>query len=346
MTKAISVSQLNQFCMDSLLDCGLNKTTSKMVSEVLITTDTFGVFSHGIKSLIHYVKKLKNGGINPKAFPSIISEGPAWAIINGHNSMGMISSIFAMNIAINKAKYSGIAYVGVQNCNHFGAAGYYANMATKYDMLGLAMSNSCPTMAIPGGYKSILGTNPFAYSIPTNNDPIFLDIASSVIAGGKLCEYDKVPEGWLIDSEGNPSSDPSIYPSRGCLLPFAGHKGYGLAIMIETLSSVLSNALMMSEVQNWIDADTKQSTNNGSAFLAFNIGAMIPINKFKNRIDQMSKEIHETPRIKGCKKIYLPGEKEWENRKEALKNGIIFPKHVINNIKELSNLLNIKPNWI
>jgi len=129
----------------------------------------------------------------------------------------MITSVFAMNAAIEKARTSGVAYVGVRNSCHFGAAGYYVNLATKADMIGLAMANDIPSMVAPGARKAVMGTNPFAYAAPAGKeDPVFLDIASSAVAGGKIriaqALGQKVPDTWLVDAEGVPTTDPFAYP--------------------------------------------------------------------------------------------------------------------------------------
>ena len=188
-----------------------------MTIDVLVTTDTFGVFTHGVKCLRGYVTRLRAGGLKADAVPRVDREGPAWAIVDGQSALGMVTSVFAMNTAIEKAKTAGIAYVGVRNSCHFGAAGYYANLAAKADMIGMAMANDYPSMAILGAKKAVLGTNPFAYAVPAGkNDPIFLDIASSTVAGGKVriaqTKNQKVPDTWMVDTDGMPTTDPFLYP--------------------------------------------------------------------------------------------------------------------------------------
>ena len=206
----------------------------------------------------------------------------------------MVTSVFAMNKAIEKAKTAGIAYVGVRNSCHFGAAGYYANLAAKADMIGMAMANDYPSMAILGAKKAVLGTNPFAYAVPAGkHDPIFLDIASSTVAGGKVriaqTKNQRVPETWMVDTDGIPTTDPFLYPQSAFLLPFAGHKGYGIALMIENLAGVLTGTGAMYDLNNWIEGPKDIPTNHGAAFLAFNVGAITPLDAFKNRVDQVDR---------------------------------------------------------
>ena len=208
----------------------------------------------------------------------------------------MVTSVFAMDTAVRKARTAGIAYVGVRNSCHFGAAGYYALLAAKADMLGLAMANDTPSMAVPGSKQAVLGTNPFAYAVPAGEeDPIFMDIASSAVAGGKVRIFQelnqKVPDTWLVDAEGVPTSDPFVYPYKGALMPFAGHKGYGFAAMIETLSGMLTAGATMAQIRGWIDSDPSLPTQHCAAFLALNVGAITPLPEFKGRIDTMVRDI-------------------------------------------------------
>src|SRR5208337_1020331 len=144
-------------------------------------------------------------GLKADAVPRIEREGPGWAIVDGQSALGLVTSVFAMNAAIEKARKTGIAYVGARNSCHFGAAGYYVNLAAKADMIGLAMANDTPSMVTPGARKPVLGTNPFSYAIPAGDeDPIFLDIASSAVAIGKIriakALGQKVPDTWLVDN--------------------------------------------------------------------------------------------------------------------------------------------------
>lgn len=350
-TKVVRIADLEKFCVAVLQKCGLNEKDAKQTADVLVTTDACGVFTHGTKALKGYVRRLRGGGLKPNAVPQIHAEGPAWAIVDGQSAIGMVTSAFAMNTAIQKAKTAGVAYVGVRNSCHFGAAGYYANMAAKADMIGMAMANDIPSMVAPGSRKAVLGTNPFAYAVPAGkNEPIFLDIASSAVAGGKVriaqSLGQKVPNNWLVDTDGIPTTDPFAYPFAGSLMPFAGHKGYGIAMMIETFASVLSGAAMTWDVGAWIDSDPALPTHHGAAFLAVNVGAMMPIDVFKGRVDKLISEIHQTPKAKGAERIYVPGEMEWDKRREAIANGIPLPEDVRASLKSLADELQLTVEWL
>jgi LDH2 family malate/lactate/ureidoglycolate dehydrogenase len=350
-TISISAADLTEFCVAALLKCSVSEADARLTVDVLVTTDTYGVFTHGVKCLRGYVIRLRAGGLKADARPRVDREGPAWAIVDGQCALGMVTSVFAMNKAIEKAKTAGIAYVGVRNSCHFGAAGCYANLAAKADMIGMAMANDYPSMAILGAKKAVLGTNPFAYAVPAGKcDPIFLDIASSTVAGGKVriaqTKNQKVPETWMVDTNGIPTTDPFLYPQSAFLLPFAGHKGYGIALMIENLAGVLTGTGAMWDLNNWIDGRKDIPTNHGAAFLAFNVGAITPLDAFKNRVDKLIEDIHETPKAKGTDRLYVPGEMEWQNRRAALANGIVLPPDVVESLRGLASDIGLQATWL
>ena len=167
----VPVKRLEEFCLDVLGRCGVGAEHARQTTDVLVTTDTFGVFTHGTKALRGYVRRLRAGGLKADAVPEICAEGPAWATVDGHSGLGMVTSIFAMNTAMRKAKTVGTAYVAVRNSCHFGAAGYYANLAAAAGMFGMAMANDTPSMAVPGSRSAVMGTNPFAYAVPAGSEP-------------------------------------------------------------------------------------------------------------------------------------------------------------------------------
>ena len=185
--KAIQVDELLRFAQAALEAAGVGAEDARTIANTLVTTDTFGVFSHGTNNLYNYIRKIQAGGLDAKAVPTVEKEGPSWAIVNGNAAMGMVSSCKAMELATQKAKKTGIAYVGVHNSCHFGAAGYYANLAAQQGLLGIAMSNTDPNMAIPGSRDVAIGNNPFSFAAPLKNGKsVFLDIALSGAAALKI----------------------------------------------------------------------------------------------------------------------------------------------------------------
>jgi LDH2 family malate/lactate/ureidoglycolate dehydrogenase len=347
----IPVADLEAVTMEALRKCGMSEADARTTTDVLVSTDAMGVLTHGTKALRGYVKRLRGGGLKANAVPEVQSEGPTWAIVNGNSAIGMVTSVFAMKKAIEKAKSIGMAYVGVQNSCHFGAAGYYAVMAAKAGMIGMAMANDYPTMVVPGARKPVLGTNPFSFSVPAGKeDPIFLDIASSAVAGGKVRIFQalnkKVPDTWLVDKEGVPTTDPFMYPQDASLMPFAGHKGYGIALMIETFAGVLSGGAFRWDVKSWIDDDPSWQTNHGAAFLVIDASQILSKNEFEKRVDSMIEDIHQTPPAKGSDHVLLPGEIEWTKQRAAQKDGIALTEDVIESLRGLASDLDMKVSWL
>jgi ureidoglycolate dehydrogenase (NAD+) len=343
----IEAEVLTEFVIRALTSFGLREEDATTVADVLVTTDTWGTFSHGTNHLHNYCRKIKAGGIDAKAQPEIVNEGLAWARIDGHGAIGMVPAHFGMKTAVAKARAAGIGFATVSGGGHFGAAGYYANLAAQEGMIGIAMSNSDPNMTVPGGRGHVIGNNPFSYAIPNGDEPpIFLDIALSVVAASKVLSAKKrgesIPADWIVDGDGIATTDTGGYPETGSLQPMGGHKGYGLAFMIEAIAGALSGAALVQEVPSWL-FHLASRPNLGHAFIAINVEAMMPASEFAERTKRAAMLIREAPRAKGADRIYLPGEMEWQRRKDALRYGISLPVNVIADLKQLAAEIGTNP---
>ena len=348
--KKIHLGQLHDFSEKVMTKCGLSDADARTVADVLVGTDTFGVMTHGTKNLYGYAQKLLAGGLDAKAQPSIEKQGPAWAILNGNRAMGMVSASRAMEIAIEKAKNVGIAYVGVKNSCHFGAAGYYANLAAQQGMIGIVMSNADPIMAVPGGCGVSIGSNPFSYAAPIGDGKsVFLDIALSNVAALKVImakeKGETMPADCLIDHEGHPTTDPNTFPEHSSLAPMAAHKGYGLAVMVEILSAVMTGAGFLSQVKSW-NLDMATPNNVGHAFIALDVGQMMDMPEFEARMAALCDELHNAKRAAGTKQIFMPGEMEWAKRERAIaQDAIELNDAMVENMEKLSRQFDIELNW-
>ena len=347
--KKIKLEDLREFSVKALVNAGLTQENAEMTADVLITTDTFGVMTHGTKNLNQYIQKMHAGGLDAKAEPTVEAEGPAFAILNGNKAVGMVSGCKAMNLAIEKAKQCGIAYVGVKNSCHFGAAGYYANLAAKEGLIGLSMSNADPVIAVPNGSKKAIGTNPFSFAAPLGNGKsVFLDIALSNVAALKVImaqeKNQAIPDTWLVDEEGQPTTDAFKFPKNASLQPMAAHKGYGFAVLVELLAAVMTGAGILSEVSSW-NLDMSSTNNAGHAFIAIDVSKMLPMDSFYARIGQMTEELKNGPKAKGAEKIFLPGEMEWDRREKVLESGEIeLTDAMVSSLKVLAEASNLEIN--
>lgn len=353
--RVVSFPVLRAFCAEAFVRAGMSARDAETGADVLATTDAWGVFTHGSKSLRGYLTRLKAGGIRPQARPSITAEGGAWAMVDGDSGLGMVTSAYAMDVAIAKARTEGIAYVGVRNSSHFGAAGYYAWLAAREGLVGLSMANDIPTVAAPGSRGAITGSNPIAYAVPIGDRrPLMLDMSIATVAGGKVYAASQrgleIPGDWLIDVDGRPTKDPSLFPAAGTLTPAAGHKGYGLALLIETLSGILTGAAFTWQVRSWMADDLTVPTGHGAGFLAIDCNAMMPTAEFGTRMTALVDEIHAAPRADGVERLFVPGEMEWERYERAMMDGIELPPEVMASLEGAASIVGLDvdrdlPEW-
>ena len=252
-----SYDTLNHFCGDVFKAFGFSEEEGNIIKDVLLTADLYGIESHGMQRMVRYHKGIEKGTIHPQAKPEVVFETPISAVIDGHNGMGQLISHFAMEKAIEKAKTTGVGIVSVRNSNHFGIAGYYANMACHEGLLGMACTNSEAIMVPTFGRKAMLGSNPIAVAMPADPYPFFFDCSTTVVTRGKLEMYNKMgkplPDGWALDKNGHASNNaPDVLANivakkGGGIMPLGGneevsgsHKGYGYGMLCELFSSILS----------------------------------------------------------------------------------------------------------
>ena len=351
MKKRICIQDLKNFVIETLIKTGVRPEHAQTTADVLVTTDLFGIYTHGTKNLYGYIEKIKAGGLDPSASPEVEKEGPSFAVVNANACLGMVSSTTAMDIAIRKAKQTCISYVGVRNSCHFGAAGYYSNMAAKEGMIGIAMSNTDPNMSIPGSSGVAIGNNPISYAFPTSdNRSVFLDIALSSVASLKVIKEknlgNEVPLDWIVDKEGKPTSDPSGFPYTSFLQPMGRHKGYGLAVLVDVLAAILTGSGLLRDVKSW-NLDYPSFNNVGHAFIVIDIRQILDFNLFEDRINRMICELKSTAREGEGGKIYLPGEIEWARREECEKSGsVALDEDVVDQLEKVSTATSIPLRWI
>ncbi|MDD4889223.1 MAG: Ldh family oxidoreductase [Phycisphaerae bacterium] len=331
--KPVRPDDLHAFCVEAMLKAGMDRADADITAEVLVATDTWGTYTHGTKQLRPLLQSYRDGRMDLHAKPELVGQGASWATFDGHHSMPMPASVLAMTAAIDKAHQTGIAVATVRNSGHYGAAGYYAHLAARQDMIGLSFTNVDPCMAVPGSRGPVLGTNPIAYAVPAGDEPpVMLDIATSVVAASKVFALRDVgkpiPDGWLVNADGLPTTDPTGYPAVGALLPMAAHKGYGLALMVEILTGVLSGGAFGNGISSW-GGGPVAPVSQSHTFIAIHIAAFEPVADFKRRMDELTRQIRSAPKAKGSDRIYLPGEMEHESRQRAIEDGMALPDHVM-----------------
>lgn len=329
---------LKKFCRDALEKTDVPPLDAELVANTLITADLRGVQSHGVIRLPVYIEKIRNG--ETAADPSIFIENDfkATALINGGNGLGQVVAARAMEIALDKAISYGVSWVGVNSSNHFGRNAYFAEMALKYDMIGVVLTvSNINTMAPWGGLDLLLGNNPIAFAIPTKEEyPIIFDSAFSVAAKAKIIMAAQnntpvIPDGWALDASGLPTTNPQK-ALAGILMPIGGYKGVGMSLIISILAGILNKAAFGNKVSD---------TNVGHAFCAINISSFCDVGEFKKDVDSAIRQLKAARPIANAETIRMPGEKEYILEKERLHNGIPLHRNIINSLYKLAAALDI-----
>ncbi len=267
------------------------------------------------------------------------------ALVDGDNGMGHLVMRFATEKAIEKAKTAGTAWVGVKASNHAGPASLYASMPIEHDMIGLYLAvGNANHLAAWGGLDMLLSTNPIAVGVPAGTEPpIVLDMATTVAAYGKVKTSaqrgETMPEGWMIDRQGKPLTDPKR-AGEGLLLPIGGYKGYGLALVFGLLAGTLNGAAMGRDVVDFNNDDTA-ATNTGHVIVAINVAMFHDIAKFKTSVDQLVRDIRSSKRLPGVDAIRLPGEQSHAKRLERTRLGIPLPPALATGLDQLAHELKI-----
>ena len=329
--------ELKTFCKNVFAQLGMRVEDADVVSDSLVRANLEGTDSHGVSRMGIYTGRMREGRVSADPTVKIDHDG-AVLRVDGGNGLGQIASYHALKDAFPIARESGIVGVGVRNSNHFGAAAYYCQMASREGMALIATTNSPPGIAPWGGKKAYFGTNPIAFGFPTRNEPpVIVDMSSSVVARGNIInaarEGEPIPEGWAIDEEGVATTDAAA-ALKGAVLPLGGAKGYALALAVEVMSGVLSGAAFGPHVNN-LYKDNDPPANVGHSFILLDVSSWLDLDDYYDRMDQFLDEIKATPRAKGVGEIFYPGERRYTTYHEKMKEGISLPSAVQ---KELEGL--------
>ncbi len=357
-TLRIPFDILQAFMRDVFIAMGVPHNDAEIAAEVLITSDLRGIESHGVGRLKYYYDRLNSGQHQPITNFEIIRENPTTAVVDGHHGVGMVIAKRAMQMAIDKAKIYGMGSVAVRNSTHFGIDGYYTGMAAKQGMIGMSFTNARPSIAPTFGVQPMLGTNPIAFGCPTDEDfPFLYDAATSITQRGKFEVLARVEkpgvEGWVIDNQAKYITDPnlvleSLSNDQCALLPLGGfgeslggHKGYGLAVMVEILSSALQTGAFLHGLSGFDVNGNLQPFRVGHFFMAINIENFVDLEEFTHTTGEMLRQLRGSKRAPGYDRIYTAGEKEFENEKIVKINGVPVNENLQKDILFLQNKLGL-----
>lgn len=299
-----------------------------IVAHHLVEADLRGVHSHGVIRVPTYVQDIRAGKINPKPNLEVVEDHGGQVVMDGDFGLGQLTAFRANELAIQRGKEHGIAAVALRRSTHCGAMAYYAIRARKQGLIGLAITNAGMNMTPTGGTAKIIGNNPFAMAVPTNREwPMVLDMATSVVAGGKLdvarSKGESIPLGWARDKDGNPTTDP-VAARAGSLEPLGGPKGYGMAVMLDVLAGVLSGGRFGGMLG-------VEPGRGGMAqfFMTIDVTRFMPLDQFKARMDELIDQIHESPKAPGVNKIYVAGEIEYGLQSARERDGVPIEESVL-----------------
>jgi LDH2 family malate/lactate/ureidoglycolate dehydrogenase len=315
---------LDTFCTKVLQRVGVPQEEAQITARTLVTANLRGVDTHGVSRLPFYLAKLKGGTLKPSVNLTTEKETIATALLDGHDGIGQVISHRAMQMAIRKAKEAGVSYVAVKNSNHLGACAYYSMMALDSDMIGFTATNASPRLAPTGGVERLFGNNPWSIAVPAGQRPsVVLDMANSVVAAGKIRTLQKegkpIPEGWALNKYGEPTTD-AEEALKGILLAIGGYKGYGITLMMDLLTGVLTDSNYGPRVKS-VDQDA-EAVRVAHSFMAIDLAAFTDVAAFKARMDAYIDEIKSSRKARGSEVIYLPGELEHLRVRERTKKGI------------------------
>ncbi|PUE23465.1 lactate dehydrogenase [Limnohabitans sp. JirII-29] len=341
----VSVAQLSRYITTAMQALGLPDADAATVGRLMAQADLQGSDGHGVIRLPQYSRRILAGGVNVKPNIRVVQERAAMALIDGDNGMGHLVMQQATELAIQKARTCGIAWVGSRFSNHAGPASLYARMPLAHDMLGLYFAVGNANHLPPwGGLDMLLSTNPIAVAIPTAEEaPIVLDMATTVAAYGKVKAKaqrgEMMPEGWMIDRQGQPLLDPKR-SEEGFLMPIGGYKGYGLSLVVGILAGTLNGAAMGRSVIDF-NHDDHSVTNTGQAIAVIDPAAFGDVGEFKARVDQLVRELRGSERMPGVERIWLPGEQSEAKRTAYERDGIPIAPALLTQLNTVSAQLNV-----
>lgn len=337
----VAAGHLKQFVVSVLAKLDVPEAEARIVADVLVSADLRGVTSHGVGRLHYYVGALERGLITRPAQIRVVSEWPALAFLDGGASLGQVVGYRAMEKCLDMAERAGAACVTVANSKHYGIAAYYAMMAPARGMIGISLTNSRPHVAPTYGRKAVLGTNPIAMAVPAGRErPWVLDMATSTIPLGKVEVARRAGRplrlGTAFDRDGQLTTDPSAVENGGSLAPLgggaetAGYKGYGLSVLVDILSGVLSGAGYSALMKpGWAESQT------GHFFAALRVDAVRPLGDFEAMMEAMIRDLKATPKAVGETRVLVHGELEFEAEEAQRRDGILLQAKVARQLREI-----------
>ncbi|MEH6458045.1 MAG: Ldh family oxidoreductase [Cocleimonas sp.] len=352
MALTITQNQLLDFSKKVLIASGADPKEAAIVAKILVWSDLIGRENQGVWRLPILCQRVSQKLVSSPCDYMIEKVSSSAVLIDGKQGMGHYLAYEGMEKAIDIAKETGIAFVGIRDSNFFGAGAYYIEQAASAGMIGIAASNSFPKVAAYQGVSSVLGTNPFAFSAPRENGHnLLLDMSTSASAGSSIRKAieknEQLPKGIAVDSTGKDIRNPADV-DKGTILPFGGAKGYGLSLMVEILSGIITGAGYSHGVKSMYK-NIHESGNNGHFFIAIDISKLMPLAMYYERMESFIKMLQgsginensglddKNEQSEDTNKVLLPGELRWETYEKNLKQGLVINTETTTELKKLAD---------
>jgi LDH2 family malate/lactate/ureidoglycolate dehydrogenase len=356
----VQVEPLKDFCVQALQKLDVPEGDARITADVLVAADLRGISSHGVARLRRYVSGLRDGVMTARPDTEVVTETPTTVLIDAGGGLGQPVSYRAMEKAIEKAEASGTGFATVRNSNHFGIAGYYSMMALEHDCIGISMTNAAVLVVPTFGRDAMLGTNPISVAAPAGEEwPFVLDMATSTVPRGKLEVYRRleksIPVGWATDKSGTPTDDTGgvldnlkeragggLLPLGGAGELLGGHKGYGLTLLVDVLCGVLPGAAYANLVYPKDEEGNPLPSAIGHFFGAWRVDAFRPVEDFKATMDDLQQRLKNAPKAEGQDRIYVHGEKEYQEAERNAQNGIPLNPKVAADLQAIGEELHVE----
>ena len=350
--KRVTARSLRAFMERAFAEEGFLAGEAAQIADVLMQADLFGIESHGAQRMMYYHRNLASGSAVVGAQPEVLKETPVSALIDGHFAMGQLTACFAMRQAIDKAKKTGVGLCAVRNSSHYGIAGYYTLLAAREGLASFSMTNTGPIMVPTFGREMMLGTNPLAFCMPADPVPFWFDASTTVVTLGKVEVHAKrgrpMPEGWTIDGEGRACTDAGrmnasiLSGEMGGILPLGGegethggHKGYGLAIMVEALTGVLAQGLTSPQMSG------AHGDHTSHFFLAFDPAMFGDPADIRARMSAYLQRLRDSERAPRQTRILTPGERAFETQARREREGIPVEANTLAELEQIARELGV-----
>jgi LDH2 family malate/lactate/ureidoglycolate dehydrogenase len=354
----ISVDVIQNYMVDVFTALGVPAEEARICADVLIASDLRGIESHGVGRLKYYYDRIQAGVQFVETRMEVVKETATTAVVDGGHGMGHVIAHRSMQLSIDKARAYGLGAVTVRNGTHFGIAGYYALMAAEAGMMGFVVTNARPSIAPTWGTEPMLGTNPIAFAAPSDGPhPFCFDGATSITQRGKIevaARAEKpVPEGWVIDQEGRPATDPdqiledlgaasaALLPLGGAGEELAGYKGYSLAVMVEILSASLCGGVFLKDLLGLAPDGSRRPYMLGHFFLAIDVEHFIPVEESRRITGAIMRTLQGSRKAPHAERIYIAGEKEHEAEALVRERGVPVNENLRRQLQTMRDELDI-----